>query len=202
MTRKTLQATKVVRTASTPGVAPLRELEGATLASTPDLRGWTVKLLDGRPIGVVDSLFMDRAVRELRYLGVTVEPKVVDADGAAPFHVLVPVGRAQLHSSAEIVVLPTLNKLNVREMPRFDARVPTPEFELALVRWFGGGAPPEPSLYSSEAFNLEFLNAMRRERRRPGARDGNGQQSLAAAPAAPGGMERRHGRAGEGHRPT
>jgi PRC-barrel domain len=146
---------------SSSNVTPLCEMKDVRLHDAPDVRGWRVRSSDGREIGRVDRLFMDRSAHELRYLDVKIDPEAVGPDFTAAWDVLVPVGRARIDPRDDVVLLPTLNSSSLREMPKLPHDQPSREFEVALIRWFGGAPSSEKAMYQGEVFDLKFLTADR-----------------------------------------
>ncbi len=161
--------TQNARTPNTPGsesssssnVAPLREMKDVQLHDAPDVRGWRVRSSDGTEIGKVDRLFMDCSAHELRYLDVKIDPQAVGPDVTVAWDVLVPVGRARIDAKDDIVLLPTLSRSGLREMPKLPHDHPSREFEVALIRWFGGTPSSEKAMYQGDVFDLNFLTANR-----------------------------------------
>ncbi len=147
-------------------IVALRDLPNVSLSTVKDVRGWRVQLTDGSLVGTVDRIFLDGSAREPRYLDVRIDPAMT-TDGTTPgvtqtvSHALIPFGRAQLHATQDVVVLPTLNRANVQEMPKVTAPTVTREFELTLVKWFGRAVHPERSLYDSDVYDTEFFMAPR-----------------------------------------
>jgi len=100
---------------SAESVAPLGSLPGFRLAEgEPDIRGWELLAIDGRRLGVIDELLVDRQTGEVSALAVRV------ADGL----VAVPMAPARIDTRARAVVSDL-----------------TPERFAALPR---GAAPPSP----------------------------------------------------------
>lgn len=59
-------------------LAPLGSLPGFKLAAgEPDIRGWDVLSVDGRPLGVVDELLVDRSTDEISALAVRLSDGLV-----------------------------------------------------------------------------------------------------------------------------
>ncbi len=69
---------------TTPGagaVVPLSELSGHKVADDdPDVRGWEVVAADGRRVGTVDDLLVDRGAMRVRYLDVVLEADLLPVE--------------------------------------------------------------------------------------------------------------------------
>ncbi len=154
--------TPQAESSSSSNVAPLRDMKDVRLHDAPDVRGWRVRSSDGTEIGKVDRLFMDRSAHELRYIDVKIDPKAVGPDVTIAWDVLVPVGRARIDAKDDIVLLPTLTRSSLREMPKLPHDHPSLEFEVTLIRWFGGAPASEKAMYQGDVFDLDFLTADRR----------------------------------------
>jgi hypothetical protein len=152
--------TKKTSTPDNMHVLPLREMKDVELKIAPDFRGWTVKLSDGVNLGTVNRLFLDKTAQQLRYLEVKVDANLGMPQLADTPQLMIPVGRAQLDPKDDVVMLPTLNKTNVVNVPKPSADMPTHEFELSLAKWFGA-KQAAPQLYTDEVFDLNFLVAKR-----------------------------------------
>ena len=97
-------------------VVPLNQLDGYAVADDdPDVRGWEVISADGRRIGEVDQLLVDRAAMKVRYLDVDVDDTLVDDDR----HVLVPIGYARLEEERSRVFVDNLVAAQVATLPAY-----------------------------------------------------------------------------------
>ena len=110
---------------STGGLARLDELDDFKVASGyPDPRGWPVKTRDGRTIGEVKNLLVDRDALRVRYLDLELDDEFRSA-GAANGRVHVPVASAHLDDDRDEVLVDLdaagLGTLGVADVDRFDA---------------------------------------------------------------------------------
>lgn len=72
----------------------------------PDIRGWTVKTVDGRSAGKVEGLVVDADALRVEYLDVELDRKNLNLQDDR--HVLVPISTARLDDDHDDVMLSTL----------------------------------------------------------------------------------------------
>ncbi|MGI8872846.1 MAG: PRC-barrel domain-containing protein, partial [Egibacteraceae bacterium] len=88
----------------------------------PDPRGWEVHAMDGRRIGEVEDMLVDRTAMKVRYLDVEVDEKGLGIDEEKR-HLLVPVEYARLDEVKRNVLVDRLQSARVAEMRgRYDLR--------------------------------------------------------------------------------
>ncbi|WP_181306651.1 PRC-barrel domain-containing protein [Rufibacter sp. XAAS-G3-1] len=96
-------------------LAPLHDLKDFKVANhNLDVRGWEVIGSDGKRIGKVDDLIVDRELMKVRYLDVDVDRDHVLTD-TDPRHILVPIGAAQLDDDRDQVFV----NMDLRSLSRF-----------------------------------------------------------------------------------
>ncbi|TXE10772.1 photosystem reaction center subunit H [Gelidibacter salicanalis] len=100
-----------------------------------DVRGWNVKDNDGRIIGKVDNLLVNKATERVVYLDVEVDKSIIDAnhkpysqsakDGIHEIlnedgdnHLIIPIGLAQLNLDSELVFINEINHQTFAETKR------------------------------------------------------------------------------------
>jgi photosynthetic reaction center H subunit len=114
---------------------PLGDLDNFEIAKNiPDPRGWDVMTADGSKIGKVHELIVDTGALRTRYIDVSLDKKALSLDKDRD--VLIPIGDAQLDSSADEVVI---NKLTVRQLadlPEFQHGEITREYEATVLPKF------------------------------------------------------------------
>lgn len=71
----------------------------------PDVRGWTVKTVDGRSAGKVEGLVVDTQALRVEYLDVELDRKKLNLNEDR--HVLVPISTARLDDDSDDVILST-----------------------------------------------------------------------------------------------
>ena len=99
-------------------LARLDELDDFEIADgEPDIRGWTVRTLDGREIGEVDNLIADPTARKVRYLEVKAKHDLLGTKEDE--NVLIPISAARLNDDDDIVTLNALPSSGLRGIPRF-----------------------------------------------------------------------------------
>jgi sporulation protein YlmC with PRC-barrel domain len=121
-------------------LAHLSELSGYTIEDpAPDIRGWSVKLRDGKTIGKVDDLIIDTDQLVVKYLELKIAKEFRDADDDE--WMLVPIGVAHLDDADDIVNLDRLPAGGMSDVPRLrrgeePKMVPTTPQELAVTAAF------------------------------------------------------------------
>lgn len=119
-------------------IAKLTDLDDFQVADRdPDVRGWDVMSADGRRIGEVDDLLVDPAAMKVRYLDVEVHKDY--RGGNRDNHILIPIGRAQLHERDDNVLVNGLEASKVSTIPAYSGRLDR-EYENSLRTHFGGTA--------------------------------------------------------------
>ena len=112
-------------------MVPLDQLKDFEIAEgDPDIRGWEVRSADGRRIGQVDDLLVDRLAMKVRYLDVDLEDEVDPA--GEDRHILVPIGYARLDEEEDRVMVDALTLEDLAAMPLFDHAPVTREYEASL----------------------------------------------------------------------
>ncbi len=114
----------------------LEELSDYTVAdSDKDVRGWEVKDADGRVIGKVDNLLVNKQTERVVYLDVEVDVSIIEAnhnpynakaiDGTHEFinedgenHLIIPIGMANLNLESETVYTDSVNHRTFAETKR------------------------------------------------------------------------------------
>ena len=115
---------------------PLGELDNFEIAKNiPDPRGWDVMTSDGSKIGKVHELIVDTNALRTRYIDVSLDRKALNL--ATDRDVLIPIGDAQLDSSADEVVVGGLTPKQLADLPAFNHVEITREYESTLLPKFG-----------------------------------------------------------------
>ncbi|HZJ01823.1 MAG TPA: PRC-barrel domain-containing protein [Gemmatimonadaceae bacterium] len=115
---------------------PLGDLDNFEIAKNiPDPRGWDVMTSDGSKIGKVHELIVDTKARRTRYIDVSLDRKALNLTNDRD--VLIPIGDAQLDSSADEVVIGGLTPKQLADLPEFNPAEITREYESTLLRNFG-----------------------------------------------------------------
>ena len=123
---------------------PLGALGNFEIAKNiPDPRGWDVMTSDGSKIGKVHELIVDTNARRTRYIDVSLDRKALNLESDR--NVLIPIGDAQLDSSADEVVIGGLTPKQLADLPEFKHVEITREYESTLLPKFGTRAGMEVS---------------------------------------------------------
>lgn len=143
-------------------VVPLDEMDDFEVKEgDPDVRGWKVLGSDGRKIGEVDNLLVDRTAMKVRYLDVD-----LDDDGGEDRHILVPIGYARLDEEDDRVFVDGLSSTDVAALPAYDHSPVTREYEASVRsrfdRGFTGATATEPDFYASDLYDADRFYSARR----------------------------------------
>jgi uncharacterized protein (TIGR02271 family) len=112
-------------------IVPLDELSDFKVADDdPDVRGWDVLSADGRRIGEVENLLVDRTAMKVRYLDVEVDDDLVQQDRDR--HVLIPIGYARLDRDDNRIMVDSLNSSDVTNLPAYGKEPITRDYENTL----------------------------------------------------------------------
>jgi uncharacterized protein (TIGR02271 family) len=96
----------------------LDDLHGYKVADGDcDIRGWSVRTADGRKVGEVDSLIVDKDAMMVRYIDVDLDRKALDLNEDR--HVLVPLSSARLDDDHDDVRLTGLDAAQLTAMPPY-----------------------------------------------------------------------------------
>lgn len=82
-----------------------------------DIRGWSVRTADGRKVGEVDSLIVDKDAMQVRYIDVDLDRKALDL--REDRHVLVPLSGARLDDDHDDVRLTGIDAAQLVAMPPY-----------------------------------------------------------------------------------
>lgn len=97
----------------------LSRMDNFKVASgNPDVRGWDVIAKDGRKLGKVDHLLVDRDARKVRYLGLNPDRGLLS--GSEHRHYLIPVEDARLDRSGDNVKLNTIASNELLNLTAYD----------------------------------------------------------------------------------
>jgi hypothetical protein len=137
----------------------------------PDIRKWKVRNTEGRILGIVDDLILDKDLRKVRYI-------VLDLDGK-PLNlvsrkILIPIGISQFDDIDDVVVLPVITVEQLATLPTYTGRIRRDE-ERKIRRLFSAPDPntrvdyddryDDDNFYDHEHFNdSNYYNGRRRHR--------------------------------------
>ncbi|MEP6733715.1 MAG: PRC-barrel domain-containing protein [bacterium] len=139
----------------------------------PDIRGWSVRSIDGTDVGKVHELLVDADSMRTRYLDLRLTSDMAATPGDRD--VLVPIGAARLDESANLVILP-LHKERIGLLPPYmhDRLTRVQEYEIRRHFSLGeaaaaadiGASTASRNFYDDEAFDdRRFFGARRDEKR-------------------------------------
>jgi uncharacterized protein (TIGR02271 family) len=100
-------------------VVPLSQLDDMSVADgQPDIRGWKVSSADGKEIGKVEELLVDRSAMKVRYLDVDLDNSMVAGGGR---HVTIPVTSARLDTRSDRVIVSGMQADDCARLPEYRA---------------------------------------------------------------------------------
>ena len=135
----------------------------------PDIRKWSVRNAEGKTLGVVDDLIIDKRLRKVRYI-------ILDLSGR-PLNlisrkVLIPIGILRFEDIDDVVVLPTVTLEHLATLPSYTGSIKWDE-ERKIRRLFSAPDPNtrvdyddryDDHFYDHEHFNDSNYNRRRRPR--------------------------------------
>jgi uncharacterized protein (TIGR02271 family) len=96
----------------------LDDMHGFKVADgDPDIRGWSVRAADGRKVGEVDSLIIDKDAMMVRFIEIDLDGKALNLKDDR--HVLVPLGNARLDDSHDDVRLTGFDATQLAALPPY-----------------------------------------------------------------------------------
>src|SRR3954467_201573 len=109
------------------------------VADEPDIRKWRVTNANGRVLGVVDELLVDRQLNKIRYIVLDMQGKPLNLLSRK---VLIPIGIAQLDRVDDIVILPTITLEHLATLPTYKKGKLTFETERKIRNVFAASNAP------------------------------------------------------------
>jgi len=133
----------------------LEELSGYKVSdSDKDVRGWDVKDKDGRVVGKVNNLIVNKDTERTVYLDVEVDPSIIE-DGFKPYsgsankgthvtlndegdnHVIIPIGLAHLNLDSHTVHTESITRETFAKTKRKKSNLPvTRDYELLVLETY------------------------------------------------------------------
>ena len=132
----------------------LRDLPEFEVADDdPDVRGWTVRGADGRPLGQVAELIVDVDALKVRYLDIELDLAL--GINERDRHILLPIGVAALDEDDDNVFVPSLTRESVLEYPPYAEVHISREYEHAMLRALNLQLPEAASttFYDQPSYN-------------------------------------------------
>lgn len=153
-------------------LARLNELDNYKVADgDADIRGWDVRMQDGRKVGKVDELIVDTSALKARYIEVKMRKEFAGTDDDR--WALIPIGTAQLDEKEDEVIIDQVPTAGFLTREQRDREPLSRATELSLRELYGAtstGLAADAALESDEDFYGDALYDDARLRRRP--RDG------------------------------
>jgi len=155
----------------------LEELSKYKVENTDkDVRGWPVKDKDGRTVGKVDNLLVNKNTERVVYLDIEVDSSIIEAnyepygkkakDGVHEFinkdgenHLILPIGLAHLNLESEIVFTENIDHKTFAETKRIKKGTPIfREYEIIVLDSYNRDNsetdyPNDESYYKRKEFN-------------------------------------------------
>lgn len=150
-------------TTTTHHLVAMHDLHGYKVASgDPDVRKWDVLGRDGRKLGKVHDLIVDKEARRVRYLDVDLDRELLTG-GDRHRHVLMPVGAARLDRDHDHVLIDQLDATEATLLPEYRHERLDREWETELRRRFDRSyTPTTGDYYSHDLYNEDRFYAPRR----------------------------------------
>ena len=144
--------------------------------SDKDVRGWEVKDKDGRKVGKVDNLLVNKNTERVVYLDIEVDSSIIEAnykpyqrkakDGVHEFinedgenHLILPIGMAHLNLESEIVFTESIDHKTFAETKRIKKGTPIyRDYEVIILDSYNRNDtveeyPEDDSYYQRKEFN-------------------------------------------------
>ncbi len=104
---------------NTPQVQPLRAAEGCgVMLGETDLRGMRVLDIRFLPVGRVEELWVDRGVKILRYLEISLDDGPGLGEGGGADRVLLPIHHCEVHERERDLRVTALHRGQFNDVPR------------------------------------------------------------------------------------
>ena len=131
----------------------LRDLTDFEVADgNPDVRGWTVRGGDGKPLGAVHELIVALDALKVRYLDIELDAGFNINDHER--HILLPIGAAVIDGEGDNVFVTALNEAAVLRYPPYVELEITRDYEEAMLRALGvAPAANEAGFYERDTYN-------------------------------------------------
>jgi hypothetical protein len=87
------------------------------VADEPDIRKWKVRNGDGKMLGFVDDLILDKQLRKVRYIVLDLEGKPLNLLSRK---VLIPIGISRFDDVDDVVILPNITIEHLATLPAYN----------------------------------------------------------------------------------
>lgn len=120
----------------------------------PDINNWKIVDTTGKNVGKVKDMLFDKEAMKVRYIITNLKNGEIFSDDR---EVLIPIGKAQLNTSNERIVVPNVNQNQLSNLPHYrDTDSMTQEDEVAIRNAFGGttaGTYDRKTFYDNDDFS-------------------------------------------------
>lgn len=121
-------------------LAPIGDTEFKVADGEPDPRGWDVRSADGRTIGEVEDLIVDKDSMKVRYLVCDLDEDELGTDTVSDRRILIPVGYARLNRDDENVDVDRLTATQATGLPAFTGIASVRDCDTAFTSGHTAGA--------------------------------------------------------------
>lgn len=121
----------------------LKRSDFEVVEGEPDIRGWDVRLSNGKQVGEVEELIVDAKNKKVRYMVVDLDDNELDLDDRK---VLIPIGMATLHQKDDDVLLPAITVDQLRQLPEYDEDKLDNNVERNICSVFGRSMQSSPGM--------------------------------------------------------
>lgn len=116
----------------------------------PNIDNWKIVDTTGKRVGKVKDMLFDKEALKVRYIITNLKNGEIYNDDR---DVLIPIGKAQLNTSNERIVVPNINQEHLSTLPKYkDTDSMTQEDEVAVRNAFGTGAATTAGTYDRKTF--------------------------------------------------
>ncbi|MDT0691005.1 PRC and DUF2382 domain-containing protein [Salegentibacter sp. F188] len=117
----------------------------------PNINNWTIYDSAGKKVGKVKDMLFDEQAHKVRYIITNLKNGEVYSDDR---NVLIPIGRAQLNTSKERIMVPNVNQNHLSTVPQYrNTDTMTQEDEVAIRNAYStGGTTATADTYDRETF--------------------------------------------------
>lgn len=148
-------------------VVPLNQLEDYEVAEgDPDVRGWEVLASDGRSVGRVEELIVDKDALKVRYLEVGLGDDLFDSASGRAGNILIPIGNARLDQADDRIFVDSMDSSGLASLPAFTAGPITRDYESEIRGRFDSSftdSRPDSDFYAHELYDEDRFYEPRRE---------------------------------------
>jgi len=128
------------------------------VSDEPDIRKWKVADVQGRILGIVEELLVDKQLNKIRYIIFKLDGKPLNLVSR---RLLIPIGIAELDEVSDIVILPTISIQHLATLPEYKRGKLTLDTERKIRGIFSSAdvpvdyndMPADNTFYEHEQFN-------------------------------------------------